>query len=353
MRVHWVLYTFLPSLLRFLSDGTVLHKIALWQYTFPNQPSLFLLYSVFAQEPWALVNAIESDCCSCNGEPVVALYRVRWQQERKDIGPPTPSPAATLVRDGETCLSLCVLTSVKFEHGELTKKPCFCYKKGNKTSWEIWERENRDGGKKDFLVLERKTTWLTDIKNYNIFQIINQNGWQAVTYTQTRTRLLTHAQCNAFGSTNRCRGLRPSTGVMHILNLLTRIVIYFRHSFKKHTCTYTDTHTHTHSTLTLYDNVPTPPCVASQPDHPDRPHHTFPSFTPFPEQRIQPVRLIVALLTSIETPILPHFHLKRMSNQPAFSHLPTASQIRDSATLSVLQPSPSPPFLHSSPLIPI
>lgn len=46
----------------------------------------------------------------------------------------------------KTCLSLRTIKSVKLEHAELTKKPCFCYKR-NKASEE--ERERERGGIED------------------------------------------------------------------------------------------------------------------------------------------------------------------------------------------------------------
>lgn len=71
----------------------LLHKIAQWQYVFPNEASLFLLYSAVTPKLWALDNAIEYNCCSLNREPVgfrqqentawlllSAMY-VKWQQE--------------------------------------------------------------------------------------------------------------------------------------------------------------------------------------------------------------------------------------------------------------------------------
>lgn len=86
---------------------------------------------------------------------VVALRRVKRQQESKAGSPPTSSPTSALAHNRKTCLSRRTIKSVKFEHAELTKKPRFCYK-GNKASGEERERESRDGGEKDFSVMREK-----------------------------------------------------------------------------------------------------------------------------------------------------------------------------------------------------
>ena len=62
------------ALLAFDVGGTavcLVHKIARWQYAFPNQSSFFsLLYSAVTQKPWVLDNTIENGRCNFNGEPV-------------------------------------------------------------------------------------------------------------------------------------------------------------------------------------------------------------------------------------------------------------------------------------------
>lgn len=58
-----------------------------------------------------------------------------------------PSLPTTFVHNGKTCLSLLTITGVKLEHAELTKKPCFCYKR-NKASGEKRGREGTEDKKK-------------------------------------------------------------------------------------------------------------------------------------------------------------------------------------------------------------
>lgn len=120
----------------------------LFSYSMPSKTSS-LLYSTVTQKPWALDNS----CRHSNGEylqttwehgTVVAPFHVKRQQESK-----AHHSLFHNVHNGKTCLSLHTIKSVKFEHAELTQKPCFCYK-GNKASGE---KRKRDGRKKDFSVM--------------------------------------------------------------------------------------------------------------------------------------------------------------------------------------------------------
>lgn len=159
--------------------------------------------------------------------------------------------------------------------------------------------------------------------------------------------------------------------VLHSLWLCT-LTFYFHHPVQKHTLPHphTATHCHTHTPWSYMTTCqPHPVCFFIHPlfwpaNRPlasrasqttlTVPPHTVPSVSSFLWAR-NPTSQAQCGFTYChnDTSHCPTCTLREwVINKPG-SHLQTVSQIQDSAMLSVLRPSPSTPFLPSSPLIPI
>lgn len=124
---------------------------------------------------WCWDDAIENAPCNFNRELVdfKGLENMSWllpftvlekkiRQPECKAGSPLPlllfpstssvppPPSTTIEEPG---LSPCKIKSVKLEHAELTKKPCFCHKRAENASGNTGQKERRQGQKDKTLFL--------------------------------------------------------------------------------------------------------------------------------------------------------------------------------------------------------